>query len=74
MKKDIFNNYCEWIFSILKEAEPQIDISSYDDYQARVMGFLAERLTGIYITHMKNTGKKILELPRIEFDRPPEDI
>lgn len=42
--KSVFDRYCAWLFDILFEAEKQIDISGYDDYQKRVMGFLSERL------------------------------
>jgi len=72
MKKEIFNNYCNWLFSILQEAETKINIKDYDDYQSRVMGFLSERLTGIYITYLKNQGKKIKELPVLFYDKAPE--
>lgn len=48
-KKEIFDKYCEWLFDILFEVEKRIDISDYDDYQKRVMGFLAERLFRVWL-------------------------
>lgn len=48
-KKAFFEDYCSWLFSILFEVEKRIDISSYDDYQKRVFGFIAERVLGIYM-------------------------
>ena len=49
MKKELFDEYCEWLFTILFELEKRIDISSYDNYQARVYGFLGERLFNVWL-------------------------
>jgi hypothetical protein len=51
-KRDVFNNYCTWLFDILFEAEMEIKLSPYR-YQQRVFGFLAERLLLLYCTHNK---------------------
>lgn len=48
-RKDIYDRYCEWLFDILFEVEKRIDISTYDDYQKRVMGFLSERLFRVWL-------------------------
>ncbi|MBQ0066989.1 MAG: DUF4422 domain-containing protein [Phascolarctobacterium sp.] len=53
IKKELFNEYCIWLFSILFETERKIDLSSYDDYQKRVFGFLAERLFSVWIDYKK---------------------
>ncbi len=50
MKKDFFDSYCEWLFSLLFSLEKELDISSYDNYNKRVYGFLAERLLDVYVT------------------------
>ena len=49
MKKKLFDEYCAWLFDILFELEKRIDISDYDTYQARVFGFLGERLFNIWL-------------------------
>lgn len=49
MKKDIFYDYMDWLFSILFEAEKYIKIPYDDKYQRRIFGFLAERLLNIYV-------------------------
>lgn len=38
VRKEIFDDYCEWLFSILFEVEKRIQISN-NVYQARVFGF-----------------------------------
>jgi hypothetical protein len=50
MKKELFDMYCEWLFSIFFEMEKYIDVSSYDDYHKRLFGFLSEELLLVYIT------------------------
>lgn len=48
-KKPIFDRYCAWLFDILFEVEKRIDLTEYDDYQKRVMGFLSERLFRVWL-------------------------
>lgn len=55
MNKDIFHRYCDWLFRILFEAEKRVDISDYDKYQKRIWGFIAERLLGGFINHLRRT-------------------
>jgi len=59
MKTGYFNDYCKWLFSILFEVEKRVDISSYDAYQSRVFGFLAERLFNIWVLHHKLKIKEV---------------
>ena len=64
MRKDIFNDYCEWIFDILFELEHRIDMSKYSMQKFRTPGTIGERLLGIYITFIEDCKKyKIKELP-----------
>jgi hypothetical protein len=49
MKKDVFDSYCEWLFSVLFELENRLDISQYSSYDARVFGFVGERLLDVWI-------------------------
>ena len=51
MRKELMDKYCEWIFTILFEAEKRIDYSDRDAYQQRVFGFLSERLFNVWVEH-----------------------
>lgn len=50
MRKDIFDQYCAWLFDILFELERRIDTSNYNKYNSRVFGFIGERLMDVWIT------------------------
>jgi len=52
-KYNIFNNYFNWLFPLLFELERRIDVTTYPDYQKRVIAFLAERLLNVYVFHNK---------------------
>jgi len=45
----IWNDYCEWLFSILFQLEKEINLTGRNKYQRRVFGFLSERLFTAYI-------------------------
>jgi hypothetical protein len=53
MKKTDFDKYCSWLFDILFELESRIDISNYNKYQARIYGFISERLFNVWIIYNK---------------------
>jgi len=54
-----FEAYCEWLFGILFKAEKLIDISSYDTYQKRIYGFLAEHLWTVWVIHRQYPLKNL---------------
>ncbi|WP_405340609.1 DUF4422 domain-containing protein [Fibrobacter sp.] len=66
MTRELFRDYCEWMFSILFELESQLDISNYNNYDARVFGFVSERLLDVWI-ETKNV--KFKELPCIFMEK-----
>ncbi len=60
MKKDLFNDYCNFIFPILEECERRIGQKD-DIYQNRYIGFLAERLLSVYLTKNRHLKVAIAE-------------
>ena len=49
MRRDLLDSYCTWLFDILFELEEKLDISGYSPYDARVFGFISERLLDVWI-------------------------
>ncbi len=65
MKKEHFDNYMRWLFSILDELEMSINVKSYDFYQNRVFGFIGERLFNVWVTQ-SNLKKKEIKVVNLE--------
>jgi len=64
MKRELFEIYTEWLFSLCFELEPKINFA-YNNEQRRVIGHIAERLFGIYVYHNSKMGRlKYKELKR----------
>lgn len=54
MKRELFFDYCNWLFTILEEHENKRNFENYSPEAYRVSGYLAERLLGIYVTWLKS--------------------
>ncbi len=68
MKKELFEQYCKWVFDVLFELEIRIDITKYDNYQKRVFGFIAERLFNVWLLK-NNIIVKEISIINIEKER-----
>ncbi|MCR4661969.1 MAG: DUF4422 domain-containing protein [Clostridia bacterium] len=65
MKKDLFDKYCEWLFSILDEVDKRVDASKFNDFHSRYIGRISEMLLDIWI----NTNNiKYKEIPFIDIE------
>lgn len=53
MRREMFCAYCQWLFPILFELDRRIDITGYDAFNKRVIGFLAERLFNVWLEKNK---------------------
>lgn len=56
--KELYDEYCAWLFSIFEEVEKRIDADSYDDYHKRVFGFISEFLLLVWV---ETKGLKVYE-------------
>lgn len=56
--KALYDEYCEWLFSVFEKAEEKIDASAYDDYHKRVYGFISEFLLYVWV---KVRGLRVYE-------------
>ncbi|MCQ2752487.1 MAG: DUF4422 domain-containing protein, partial [Coriobacteriales bacterium] len=68
MKKEIFHEYCEWLFAVLQKFEQCRNIESYSSIDNRLYGYLAERLTGVFITYLIDKKYKAKFMQRVYFE------
>lgn len=69
MRKDLLNQYCAWLFDILFTLESHIDLTDYSIYEARVFGFLAERLFNVWLEkqQLKEVEASVVFLEQIDW-------
>ena len=69
MKRPAFCAYCEWLFWILFELERRLDTSSYSAYDARVFGFVGERLLDVWLAGTPaGRDVRVAELPVLHLE------
>lgn len=66
MKKELAEQYCDWLFFVLNKLEAEVDISSYDTFQARLFGRVSELLLDVWIEHNK---LNYTEVPYIHIEK-----
>lgn len=49
MRRDLYDAYMTWIFSLLFELERCLDMTGWSNYEARVFGFVSELLLDVWI-------------------------
>ncbi len=60
MKKALFNKYCKFVFAMLSEFDKWRDTSDYSIEEKRF--FISERITGIFIQYLIDSGEKCCPL------------
>lgn len=58
-RREVLNTYCKWLFDILIESCNLIQMKACDSYSSRIVGFIAERLLGLWIFHNNTKIKEI---------------
>ena len=48
-RKEIFDEYCEWLFSFIIEAAEDGDVSGLAPYPSRIFAFIAERMLKVWL-------------------------
>lgn len=69
MRRELFQQYCEWLFPLLEHFDQSNRWEKYkEDAAWRVDGYLAERLFGVWYTYQRQTtALRSLELPWMYF-------
>ena len=72
MKRDVFDEYCSWLFPILEEFCHQTDMSHYSREATRTPGHLSERLLNIFLMHTERVGRgwKRKQVQCVHFTHP----
>ena len=60
MRSDLFDSYCEWLFRVLFALDERIDSGKYDEFGARYLGRVSERLLDPWL---ETNGLSCTELP-----------
>ena len=66
MKKDLVDEYCNWLFDILEELEDRIDISDYSPFQARLYGRVSELLFNVWL---EKKSINYIEVPHMHMEK-----
>ena len=65
MHRGLADTWCEWLFGVLFELEDRLDISSYSPNDARVFGFVSERLIDYWV---ESNGLAYTEMPVVNLE------
>lgn len=69
MKREIFEEMCEFEFSILEELEQRVDLRHCHTQICRIYGFMAEILFNIFVDELQHRlGLRIRQVPLIYFN------
>lgn len=49
--RQTFDQYCSWLFPIVLDVAEKMNVSGYDSYSKRIVGFFAERMLTVWILH-----------------------
>ena len=73
MRKDLFFEYCEFLFGVLFKIESQVNFKSYTTNGKRTLGYLAEILLAVFVWQKEFEGLKLLKLGVTEVEYPYDD-
>lgn len=59
MKREIYDKYCEWLFSIIFEADRRIDVSGYTAMEARAVAYFGEFMFDVWNEKQRISYKEL---------------
>lgn len=59
MRRELFDEFCTFIFGVLFELEKRINLTNYNDYQKRIFGFISERLLNVFLNYIETNNKNV---------------
>lgn len=65
LKREVFNEYCEWLFNILFEVERRNNLDNYSIAARRIYGYLSERLLNVFLETKNLSRAQYVELERV---------
>ncbi|MBQ9479920.1 MAG: DUF4422 domain-containing protein, partial [Selenomonadaceae bacterium] len=65
-RKNVFDDYSRWLFDVLFDVERHVELN---DDNARLMGYMAERLLNVYVAHNR---LRVREVPLIFIGDAPD--
>ncbi len=73
MRRDLLDNYCNWLFDILGDLEEMRKDHNLDSYQGRYIGRVGEIIFNVWLDYQITSGKiaksDIAELPCIHIEK-----
>ena len=58
-RREVLDDYCQWLFGILAEVEKRVEVLKYDDFHKRFAGRISELLLDVYLNTRRLTYKEV---------------
>nr|WP_249196288.1 DUF4422 domain-containing protein [Gluconobacter kondonii] len=68
-RRDLFDTYCGWLFSILSEVEARADLTNYSAQARRIYGYLGERLFNVFMSSSRAPTQGVIKRTRCFFEK-----
>ena len=73
MEKELYDEYCTWLFNILFELKERIDMSRLSDFHKRFYGRISEIIFNVWLCQKIKEGKllasEMMEIPCVHMEK-----
>ena len=69
LKRELLDEYCRFIFDVLKELENRVDVTGLSSFDARLFGRVSEIIFNAWILQKRDEGVSIKEIPYIHMEK-----